>query len=91
MVSTVELLDYSEKQGKAKQKFILKQPLPQRQRILSAISKLPEEGDRKALQGHPGYYRLRVGEYRIIYTIENDYLIVRITRAGNRGDIYKNL
>ena len=76
---------------KPAQKFILKQPLPQRQRILSAISKLPGEGDRKPLQGHPGYYRLRVGEYRIIYTIENDCPIVRITKAGNRGDIYKNL
>lgn len=39
---------------KPAQKFILKQPLPQRQRILSAISKLPGEGDRKPLQGPSG-------------------------------------
>ena len=74
---------------KPAQKFILKQPLEQRTRILEAISRLPNEGDRKPMRGYPGYFRLRVGDYRIIYTVENDKLIVRVINAGNRGDIYK--
>ena len=41
------------------------------------------------MKGHPGEYRLRVGSYRILYTVENDVLIVRILNAGNRGDVYK--
>lgn len=74
---------------KPAQKFILKQPQPQRVRLLSAISKLPDEEDRKALKGYAGYYRLRVGDYRVIYTVENDKLIVRVVNIGNRGDVYK--
>lgn len=74
---------------KPAQKFILKQPLAQRTRLLSAINRLPEEGDRKTMKGYPGYFRLRVGDYRVIYTVENDKLIVRIVNIGNRGDVYK--
>ena len=74
---------------KPAQKFILKQTPEQRKRILMAIRKLPTEGDRKILRGYPGYYRLRVGDYRIIYTVEEKVLIVRVVNAGNRGDIYK--
>lgn len=70
-------------------KFIKKQPPAQQRRILEAVHKLPHEGDRKAMKGHPGEYRLRVGGYRILYTVENDVLIVRILDAGNRGDVYK--
>ena len=74
---------------KPAQKFIMKQPPMQRERLLIAISKLPDDGDRKALRGHAGYYRLRVGDYRVIYSIEQEKLIVRIVTVGNRGDVYK--
>ena len=70
-------------------KFIQKQDHAQRVRIFSAIQRLPFEGDRKPLQGNPGLYRLRVGEYRIIYSVDGDKLIVYVIDAGNRGDIYK--
>lgn len=71
------------------QKYILKQPREQQERILRAIYKLPGEGDIKPLSGLDEMYRLRVGDYRVIYTIERDVLIVRVVRVGNRGDIYK--
>lgn len=70
-------------------KFISKQPKPQRERLFKAISILPLSGDIKAMQGYPGYFRLRVGDYRVIYTVDNNVLIVRIIEVGNRGDIYK--
>lgn len=69
-------------------RFISKQPKPQRERIFKAINKLPQ-GDIKALQGYEGYFRLRVGDYRIIYTLDNNVLIIRVIEVGNRGDIYK--
>ena len=31
----------------------------------------------------------RVGDYRILYTVEEEIITVRVTDAGNRGDIYK--
>ena len=70
-------------------KFVAKQPAPQRKRIMMAIEKLPEEGDIKPMAGQIGYYRLRVGNYRIIYTVKEELITVCVTNAGNRGDVYK--
>lgn len=70
-------------------KFIQKQPADQQRRIYAAIYKLPGVGDRKELKGHKGVFRLRVGTYRIIYTVDNGKLIVCVVDADNRGDIYK--
>ncbi len=70
-------------------KFIKKQPVNQQKRILEAINKLPEKGDIKQLKGYNEYFRLRIGDYRIIYRVENDILTVIVTDAGNRGQIYK--
>lgn len=74
---------------KPAQKFILKQPKNQQERLLNAICLLPEIGDVKAMQGHKNLYRLRVGSYRIIYTADNDILTVYVLEIGNRGDVYK--
>lgn len=70
-------------------KFINKQPPEQKRRLLSAIYKLPEDGDITRLNAKDALYRLRVGEYRVIYTIDNGNLIVYVIDAGNRGQIYK--
>lgn len=39
--------------------------------------------------GYDGLYRLRVGTYCVLFTIENEILTVRVLQIGNRGDIYK--
>ena len=70
-------------------KFIAKQPKPQRERLLRAIYRLPFMGDIKTMQGYEGFYRLRVGDYRVIYTVNDDVLLVRVIEVGNRGDVYK--
>ena len=70
-------------------KFILKQTKEQQTRILKAIYSLPDIGDVKKMQGTENLFRLRVGTYRILYTIEDQVLIIRVLEAGNRGDIYK--
>ncbi|QBB65602.1 RelE/StbE replicon stabilization toxin [Intestinimonas butyriciproducens] len=41
------------------------------------------------MSGHSNLFRLRVGSYRVIYTIEGILLIVRVLTIGNRGDVYK--
>ena len=46
-------------------KFLKKQDIPTRKRIVAAIDRLPAEGDIKKLQGVNGY-RLRVGTFRTI-------------------------
>ena len=70
-------------------KFLQKQPQAQRERLLRAIQGLPDNGDIKPMSGHENLYRLRVGSYRVIYTIEGDLIIVRVLTIGNRGDVYK--
>jgi len=76
---------------KLAEKFIVKLPKPEKERVLKAIYQLPEGNDIKELKGkkNKGLYRLRVSDYRVIYTIDNGKLIVCVVDAGNRGDIYK--
>ena len=81
-------MKYQIKIEKDAQSFLKKLPRPDDTRVLKAIAKLPDEGDRKQMKGHPGVFRLRVGDYRIIYTVDNGQLIVRVVDAGNRGQIY---
>jgi len=74
-------------QKKAK-KFIDKLPLNEKRRVVAAIEQLPNGEDIKQLKGHPGLLRLRVGNYRIIYTVDNGELVIYVIDAGNRGQIY---
>ena len=80
-------MPYEIKIDKPALKFIKKQPSHMQERIFKAIKMLPD-GDVKALKGASGYYRLRVGSYRIIYTIDNGQCVVCVVAAGNRGQIY---
>ncbi len=78
---------------KPAEKFIMKLSKPEKERVLRAIHGLPENGDIKKLRGSKikDLFRLRVGDYRVIYSVEHDCLIVHVIDAGNRGDIYKRV
>ena len=45
--------------------------------------------DIKKLKDASDYYRLRIRNIRIIYKIDGDELLILVTNAGNRGNIYK--
>lgn len=72
---------------KRAEKFIRSLPASEGQRILKAIYKLPS-GDVKKMKGHSDLMRLRVGDYRIIYTIDNGNLTIIVIDIGSRGQIY---
>ncbi|MCL2395772.1 MAG: type II toxin-antitoxin system RelE/ParE family toxin [Acidimicrobiaceae bacterium] len=62
-----------------------------RPRIEGAIALLaqdPRPPASRPLRGRPGY-RVRVGDYRIIYTIQDDVLLVVVVALGHRRDIYR--
>jgi len=62
-----------------------------RDRIRGAISLLgenPRPPGAKALKGRPGL-RVRVGDYRIIYTVDGDILIVTVITLGHRREVYE--
>jgi mRNA interferase RelE/StbE len=60
-------------------------------RMVSALNKLaldPRPAGCKKLKGREAW-RIRVGDYRAIYEIEDGKLIVRIISVGHRKDIYE--
>ena len=62
-----------------------------RPRIEGAITLLAEDPRPPAsrpLKGRPGY-RVRVGDYRIIYTVEDDILLIVVVTLGHRRDVYR--
>lgn len=73
---------------KKAKKFVDSLPKNERMRVARAIAMLPNGEDIKKLKGHSDLLRLRVGDYRIIYTVDNGELIVFVIDAGNRGQIY---
>ena len=63
-----------------------------RARIRGAVIKLaadPRPPGARALKDRPGYLRVRVGDFRIIYTIEDDALLVIVVRVAHRRDVYR--
>lgn len=75
---------------KKAKKFIDKLPMNEKRRVVTAIEQLPNGEDIKKLKGHSELMRLRVGSYRIIYTVDNGELVIIVIDAGNRGEIYKD-
>ena len=61
-------------------------------RIVDAVEKLAEEplphGSQK-LVGSQCTYRIRVGDYRVIYELLNSVRIVEVQRVRHRKDVYR--
>ena len=64
-------------------------------RIVVAVSKLatdPRPAAATPLVGQPtATMRLRVGDYRVVYAIEDDALIILVVRVGHRREVYRRL
>lgn len=65
---------------------------PVRRRIQAAVELLAEDprppGGKK-LVGGDGEWRVRTGDYRIVYEIHDDVLLVLVIALGHRREIYK--
>jgi mRNA interferase RelE/StbE len=64
---------------------------PDYSKIKSAINSLsdnPRPNGYKKLKGREGY-RIRVGDYRIIYEVFDKHLIIEIIAVGNRKNVYE--
>lgn len=62
-----------------------------RRRMEGAIALLavdPRPPAARALRGRPGF-RVRVGDYRIIYRIDDDVLLIVVVTLGHRSDVYR--
>lgn len=54
--------------------------------ILEEMSKNPYGGDIETIKGKPGYYRRRIGGYRLKFKVEKERREVHILEFGPRGD-----
>jgi mRNA interferase RelE/StbE len=65
---------------------------PVQERILKSLAGLAADPraapNVKALQGQPGY-RLRVGDWRVIYTLQDDVVTVLVIRIAHRREAYR--
>jgi len=75
-------------------KELRKLPKPVIARIVSLVDNLAENPvppGVKKLAGTSHTYRIRTGNYRVVYNIDNDVLIVEIVRVGHRKEVYRAL
>lgn len=67
-------------------------PKPIIARLIAAIESLATEprpsGVRK-LTGTQDMYRVRVADYRIVYRIEDDRLVIEVVRVAHRKEVYR--
>jgi len=61
---------------------------PRIQGVIALLGRDPRPPASRPLRGREGY-RLRVGDYRIIYTIDDDVLLIVVVTFGHRRDVYQ--
>ena len=67
---------------------------PHRGRIFQALRRLatdPRPAGSRKLVNHDDAYRIRVGDYRVIYEVEHRRITVTITKIGHRSAIYRDI
>jgi mRNA interferase RelE/StbE len=67
-------------------------PANVRRRVLDALESLcdqPRPPGCVKLKGEDDVWRIRVGTYRIVYSIHDDKLIVLVVRVAHRKDVYR--
>ena len=60
-------------------------------RAIESLGKNPRPSGYVKLQGESDLYRIRAGDWRVVYTIQNQKLIVLVLKIGHRREIYRGL
>jgi len=77
---------------KTAKKELAKLPKQVQKRISAKIDALlldPYPPDSKKLKNGDGRFRIRVGDYRIIYRLEDEKLVILVIKIDHRRDVYK--
>ncbi len=83
-------IDYKIEIKASAQKELKNLPDKELKKIIEKISSLatnPRPTGCKKLSGDEKY-RIRIGNYRVLYSIEDDMLVVFIVKVGHRKDVY---
>jgi mRNA interferase RelE/StbE len=82
---TIEFTHCAEKDFRALPPEIRRRLAPK----IDALKLNPRPRGVKSLEGPDGILRLRVGDYRILYRILDDRLVVLLVKIGHRREIYR--
>jgi mRNA interferase RelE/StbE len=87
-------LKYSIEFKRSAAKVLRKIPNPDRRRIRdkidSFVDNLPDPAITK-MKGDNPFHRVRAGDYRIIYEIHEDILLILVLKIGHRKEVYRRL
>ncbi len=61
-----------------------------KKKIDDLAENLPDQTTTK-MKGNNAFHKIRVGDYRIVYEIHDDRLVILIVKVGHRKDVYKRL
>ena len=81
-------MNYEVVLSKSAKKFIDKQPHGKQEQLYKAINGLPDDGDIIPYESRKDSFRLRKGDYRVIFRVDRENRMVYVDDAGNRGQIY---
>lgn len=56
---------------------------------IDALATTPRPHGSEKLSGQEQFYRIRVGDYRIVYAVEDDRLLVLVVKVGHRREVYR--
>ncbi|MBI2636270.1 type II toxin-antitoxin system RelE/ParE family toxin [Candidatus Peregrinibacteria bacterium] len=65
---------------------------PIREHINAAIRNLAEDPfpqGVKKMHGYEDFYRIRIGRYRVVYSVNKGVLIITVVKVGHRKDAYR--
>ncbi|RIV20233.1 type II toxin-antitoxin system RelE/ParE family toxin [Alicyclobacillaceae bacterium I2511] len=85
---------YELKVRKQVTKFLDKLDSPTRKRLVNAIYELADDpfyGNIRKMECYTGMYRKSVGDFRILYEIVKNELIVDVIKLKPRGDVYRDI
>lgn len=78
---------------KSAEKALFKLPKPVIKKVIDLLTELkndPRPKGCKKLTGSSNTYRIRTGDYRVIYSIFDDALVIDVIKIGHRKEIYKS-
>jgi mRNA interferase RelE/StbE len=86
--------DYATTFARSARKELDKLPPPQAERILKRIENLisnPRPVGSVKLKGNDDLWRVRVGDYRVIYQIDDRKMLIDISIIRHRRDVYRDI
>lgn len=81
-------IEYAPKAGrdfKKLDKTVQRQLMPK----IEALAKNPRPHGVEKLEGEDNLYRIRSGDYRVVYQIQDKALIILLVKIGHRREIYR--